>query len=393
MSIGHSVPAVGVIHGRLRALLEKASRVKPEANVDPPLPLSEFEEDIREVGIVKDVRSLGDALEGQTQEEGDAVYMTDYPIPNAPVHPIPTPAAQHTALETAARFIFNSLLASSNTDPSAFSTICNLLDLLQFAANASQCDASLPLWLVEELLDSQTIAGCKRVFDFLESRRERMITDTSPKAKQLIVLRTCNELLRRLSRAEDAVFCGRVYMFLFQSFPLGDKSSVNLRGEFHVENLTGFDAPKEVDGMDVDVDDKQVDTKVEVQAEKLQVGQDAQAAAKETQEIVKGDAKAEEEPTIDADTLYSMFWSLQHVFSNPTKVFVPEEFERFKNGLEATIKKFKAVTKVVQTRGSSRTSGEGKRGIKRKRNGEQDEFGSTFNSKYLTSRDLFELEV
>ena len=95
------------------------------------------------------------------------------------------------------------------------------------------------------------------MFDYLDSRRER-ITAKHFKAKNLIILRACNELLRRLSRAEDTVFCGRVFIFLFQSFPLGDRSSVNLRGEYHVENITVFeDLPpkadsKTEDGMEVD---------------------------------------------------------------------------------------------------------------------------------------------
>ena len=71
------------------------------------------------------------------------------------------------------------------------------------------------------------------------------------------MLRACTELLRRLSRAEDTVFCGRVFIYLFQSFPLGDKSAVNLRGEYHVENTTVYDdvppgANKTNDSMDVD---------------------------------------------------------------------------------------------------------------------------------------------
>ena len=37
-----------------------------------------------------------------------------------------------------------------------------------------QCEPGLIFWLVEELLDSQTIDGCKKVFDYLESRRERL---------------------------------------------------------------------------------------------------------------------------------------------------------------------------------------------------------------------------
>ena len=38
-----------------------------------------------------------------------------------------------------------------------------------------QCEPSLVFWLVEELLDSQTIEGCRRIFDYLDSRRERLM--------------------------------------------------------------------------------------------------------------------------------------------------------------------------------------------------------------------------
>lgn len=38
-----------------------------------------------------------------------------------------------------------------------------------------QCEPGLIFWLIEELLDSQTIDGCRKVFDYLESRRERNI--------------------------------------------------------------------------------------------------------------------------------------------------------------------------------------------------------------------------
>lgn len=37
-----------------------------------------------------------------------------------------------------------------------------------------QCEPGLIFWLIEELLDSQTIDGCRKVFDYLESRRERI---------------------------------------------------------------------------------------------------------------------------------------------------------------------------------------------------------------------------
>ena len=37
-----------------------------------------------------------------------------------------------------------------------------------------QCEPGLLFWLVEELLDSQTIDGCGIIFDYLDSRRERI---------------------------------------------------------------------------------------------------------------------------------------------------------------------------------------------------------------------------
>jgi THO complex subunit 1 len=54
------------------------------------------------------------------------------------------------------------------------------------------------------------------------------------KGKALVLLRTLNELLRRLSKMgeRNTEFCGRILIFLSQAFPLGERSGVNLRGEY-----------------------------------------------------------------------------------------------------------------------------------------------------------------
>jgi len=53
------------------------------------------------------------------------------------------------------------------------------------------------------------------------------------KGKALIVLRTLNDLLRRLSKMGlNTIFCGRILTFLSAVFPLGERSGVNLRGEY-----------------------------------------------------------------------------------------------------------------------------------------------------------------
>lgn len=170
---------------------------------------------------------------------------------------------------------------------------------------------------------------------------------------KLCLLRSCNELLRRLSRAEDSVLCGRIFIFMFQSFPLGDSSSVNKGGEFHVDNVTSFEEAFSNEAQD----DMQVDQ------------QDSSGSA-----------------SMSTETLYPIFWTLQRGFSNPPSLFNEQHLATFKSGLEATLSKFKDVS-VIQT-----SQSEQRRGVKRKSDRDEDH-ASNYNPKYLTSRDLFQLEV
>jgi THO complex subunit 1 len=263
------------------------------------------------------------------------------------------------------------------------------------------CDPGLLFWLVEELLDSQTIAGCRRIFDYLESRRER-ITAKHFKHKTFAILRACNELLRRLSRAEDTAFCGRVFIFLFQSFPLGDKSSVNLRGEYHVENVTTYDelprmAEEKPEQMEVD---SEVDIQPTTITESKTAPNGLTGSSKPSEDTKAGSKSvtfgAKEpvsvEKPLEPDTLYSIFWSLQENFSQPKKLFDQGQFSAFKTGLEATMVMFKSIQNEQNSRGSAKSE-ESKRGTKRKRGQSDDDLTIGFNPKYLTSRDLFELEV
>jgi THO complex subunit 1 len=263
------------------------------------------------------------------------------------------------------------------------------------------CDPGLLFWLVEELLDGQTIAGCRKIFDYLESRRERL-TAKHFKHKTFAILRACNELLRRLSRAEDTAFCGRVFIFLFQSFPLGDKSSVNLRGEYHLENVTTYDelpqkAEEKPEPMEVD---SEVNIQSTATTESKTAPNGLTGSFKSNEDIKPGsksvtfDSKepVSVEKPLDPDTLYPIFWSLQQNFSQPKKLFDSAQFSAFKTGLEATMVMFKSVQNEQNSRGSAK-SDESKRGTKRKRGQNDDDLTIGFNPKYLTSRDLFELEV
>ncbi|KAL8774527.1 MAG: hypothetical protein Q9209_000900 [Squamulea sp. 1 TL-2023] len=384
MSIA-GIGSVDTLTTSLRKLLERSNELKPNGGIEPALTSTSFDGEVETV--IK------------RAEGGIALNAQDH----------------YAALETACRNIFYDLLASTSIEDKSFSQLWNLLDIVSLLSDIPLCEPGLVFWLVEELLDSQTIDGCRVVFDYLDSRRQRL-TAKHFKQKQLIILRACNELLRRLSRAEDTVFCGRVFIFMFQSFPLGDRSSVNLRGEYHVENVTVFEKTsmkqatmtENLDGA-MDVDQAPDTTANEDSAsghilgaakpERLSV---TPQPADHTTKTVKFDTQGEEpqepkpEPEPDTESLYPIFWSLQDVFSQPTRLFDNPTFESFKRGLDLTLRKFTAVQQHQQFRSTSKLPSEGHRPLKRKRAGmesDQQDNASSFNPRYLTSRDLFDLEI
>jgi len=180
-----------------------------------------------------------------------------------------------------------------------------------------------------------------------------------------------------------------VFFFLFQSFPLGDPSSVNLRGEFHIDNVTNYeqdpiDSSKSAEAMDVDSIAKEEAAQEADRTNDMSMATQAIVSGKET---TKPDRDASYEET---SKLYPIFWGLQQYFSMPTRLFDEEQFSVFKRSLEATMTKFEQTPTVVQTKNMA----EEPRGTKRKVGDDNgDYYHNNYNPKYLTSRDLFELEV
>ena len=95
---------------------------------------------------------------------------------------------------------------------------------------------------------------------------------------------------------------------------------------------------------------------------------------------------------LDLDALYPVFWSLQECFANPPRLLEDNSsLETFKNRLEATLAKFQQARR--EAAGSTGASDDARPELKRKRGHEMGSTTSNFNPKYLTSPDLFELEV
>ncbi|KAH6969793.1 THO complex subunit 1 transcription elongation factor-domain-containing protein [Fusarium avenaceum] len=341
-----AAPAIAAFTTLLEGFLSQAETAKSSSTVDPALRKSDFDDLSGRVS-----RTAADV---SGQADGEVKSASDK-------------ARQFAIIETAARNIFSHLIATTTIDSPDYVKVWNLLDVLSLLSDDGECDPALLFWLAEELLDSQTIAGCRKIFDFLESRRER-ITANHFKQKQLIILRTCNELLRRLSRAEDTAFCGRVFIFMFQSFPLGDKSSVNLRGEFHVENVTTYETVPADDDSKMAVDEPEEPSKEQPESK----------STPKSADVKKGD----KDKPLSTDELYPLFWSLQEYFSQPKRLFETANLSSFKESLAATMSVFQTV------------HNDARRSLKRKREtGEEDESSNAFNPKYLTSKDLFDLEI
>jgi THO complex subunit 1 len=154
------------------------------------------------------------------------------------------------------------------------------------------------------------------------------------RGKGLILLRICNELLRRLSKTKNAMFGGRILMYLANIFPLGERSGkymaldwlvplltfiegVNLRGDFNVENTTEYENYVEKKGTDttngdaMEIDEGSVLTKGLFNMYFILIVFSLNAI------------KLEEE-------YYCIFWAFQAFFCNPTLAFQPAEFEQLK---------------------------------------------------------------
>lgn len=366
------VPAVASFQTLLWDLLARAELVKPATKLTPALNKADFEDLLGRLG------SIFQAVESKGPGGSDDLKKN----------------RQFAIVETAVRDVFgrlivslaqprprhclsaNQLQSTTSIESPAFVKVWNLFDILLILGENGECDSNLLLWLTEELFESQTIKGCEEVLHYLESRRQRIIAGNFS-SKKLVILRACNELLRRLSRAKDPTVCGRVFIFMFQCFPLGDKSSVNLRGEFHTENETTFDNEIPEDAATpekMDVDAPAEETKAS----------DASRSKKESSQ--KAEPKA-----LKPSELYRVFWSLQESFSQPKKLFDQTQFAAFKTGMEATMTAFKQIANEHQT--ASKQGEESKRKLKRKRDDETSGSDENYNPKYLTSRDLFELEV
>ena len=120
------------------------------------------------------------------------------------------------------------------------------------------------------------------------------------------------DLLRRLSRSQNTVFCGRILLFLAKFFPFSERSGLNVVSEFNLENTTvfstageaGADENGQIENMETDENNTSGngnDLKIEADQRSLKVDY----------------------------ALYSKFWQLQDYFRNPSQCYTNVKWRTF----------------------------------------------------------------
>ncbi|OSX67145.1 hypothetical protein POSPLADRAFT_1164424 [Postia placenta MAD-698-R-SB12] len=262
-----------------------------------------------------------------------------------------------------------------------YSELRERLDVVLTFTEHDACEQTVPFNVLQDLLETQTIASCSHIFSWIEERADRLTAGMVPqKGKALVLLRTLNDLLRRLSKmGNTTLFCGRILTFLSQVFPLGERSGVNLRGEYgSVWEGPGVKKPEPV---------IKTEPKKDAGEDKMQVDE-PQAEEKPDPEAKKREQKQE---------FYETFWSLQLPFSRPPLFAEPGAFGRFKEAVNKVLPVIKEATaKERALMGSKTSSGGASHLLKRKRDSEpvEDNAGRDyFFARYLTSPELLDLEI
>ncbi|KAJ8679200.1 hypothetical protein QAD02_014987 [Eretmocerus hayati] len=166
---------------------------------------------------------------------------------------------------------------------------------------------SIPVMLLGDMFDALTLDHCEELFTYVENNVATWKEELFFGACKNNLLRMCNDLLRRLSRSQQTVFCGRILLFLAKFFPFSERSGLNIVSEFNLENVTEFGAEKSEE------DNKE---QMEVDGEKL-----------------------DNKISIDYN-FYRKFWALQDFFRNPNQCYNKMQWKVFSSHASTVLSAF-----------------------------------------------------
>ena len=267
-------------------------------------------------------------------------------------------------LEQAFRDVLHELLSSMSLEPSA------LTDLVLLAIASAKMDITyhtVPFILLSDVLDCVTLDVCEKVFGFVESQISTWTTPDFYSSGKILLLRMCNDLLRRLSSAQNTVFCGRIQLFLAKLFPLSEKSALNLMSHFNLENVTTFNKAAGV---------------------KMEEGEVASGEV----EAMEVDDGLEASAPIDYN-LYQKLWPLQDFFRNPVQCYTSDQWKILTTNVKDVLQAFYSY-KLEDAGASSKSSKKHHDGASVHRTTTTGEYKeSHYFAKFLTSEKLMNLQL
>ncbi|KAG7210587.1 hypothetical protein KM043_012105 [Ampulex compressa] len=213
--------------------------------------------------------------------------------------------------------------------------------------------ATMPVMLLGDIFDSMTLDRCEQLFTFVENNVTVWKEEIFFSACKNNLLRMCNDLLRRLSRSQQTVFCGRILLFLAKFFPFSERSGLNIVSEFNLENHTEFGSEKS----EGDV----------------------------LEPITKDDDKLENKIPIDYN-LYRKFWALQDFFRNPNQCYNKMHWKVFSAHASNVLSAFSSF-KLEEQRSYPTTC------VKFDSSMEGSYKDTHYFAKYLTNQKLLELQL
>jgi len=266
----------------------------------------------------------------------------------------------------------NGYLSSGSSGPALDLSKCRRVVQLSIeAARSEMCSVTLPIAILADIFDVLNLGDAALFFPIVE---DNVVVWKEPAFFSSIknnLLRICNDLLRRLSRTQDTVFCGRILLFLARFFPFSERSGLNIISEFNLDNVTAYSADTASASAGKDNDDD----KMEVEAGSKEV-------------TIEKDAN---DLNIDYN-LYSKFWKLQDFFRNPIQCYQKEKWLEFSKYATEVLKTFKS--SKIDSVASSSSGGSGRKKSKSEDNEtSMEEKDTTFFAKYLTNQNLLQLQL
>eukprot|EP00062_Callorhinchus_milii_P015532 gi/632965882/ref/XP_007899112.1/ PREDICTED: THO complex subunit 1 isoform X2 [Callorhinchus milii] len=226
------------------------------------------------------------------------------------------------------------------------------------------CSATTPFILLGDVLDCLPLDQCDKIFTFVEKNVGTWKSASFYSAGKNYLLRMCNDLLRRLSKSQNTVFCGRIQLFLARLFPLSEKSGLNLQSQFNLENVTVFNTSEQESTLGL---------------KQMEVAEDGM----EVEEGEMGDEEPATTCSVPIDyNLYRKFWSLQDFFRNPLQCYEKITWKTFLKYSDEVLDVFRSY-KLDDMQASKR---------------KQDEFkpqkdAHVYFAKFLTSEKLMDLQL